>query len=104
MMIPNIRTVTCACLLAIMPIAPAWAASEALPWDSLSPQEQQTLKRFHNRWEKLPPERQHRLQKGADRWSKLTPGQRRRVRRKFRRWKKLPPEQRQAIRDRKSVV
>ena len=34
----------------------ALAASPAIPWDSLTPQEQQALKSFARRWEKLPPE------------------------------------------------
>jgi len=95
-----LRTLVLAGLLSAILVAPVWADNEGVPWNSLSRQEQQTLKRFHERWDQLPLERQHRLQKGAERWSKMTPEQRQRVRKKFQRWKKLPPEQRQATRER----
>jgi len=88
------------CLLSFTLAVPAWGESEALSWNSLSEQEQHTLKGFHDRWGQLTSERQHRLRKGADRWLKMAPEQRKKVRGKFQKWKRLPPEKRRAIRER----
>src|SRR5436190_620988 len=56
--------------------AGAWAAESSVPWDQLTPQEQQALKPFEQRWSQLPPERQHHLRENALRWQQMTPEER----------------------------
>jgi Protein of unknown function (DUF3106) len=86
-----------ACALGAMP---AFAQpGVAVPWPSLTPDEQQVLEPVHKNWDQLPPPAQQRLVRGAQRWSTLTPEQRDKVRKRFEKWNSLPPDQRENLRE-----
>ena len=64
-------------LLLLLAATPAFAQSErgappesaqAVPWSSLSPDQQKLLSRFGNQWNNFPPERQQALARGSHRW------------------------------------
>ena len=74
-------------------------AQEPIPWNSLSPEQQQFLQQAQPKWEQMPADKQQRLLRGADRWSKMSDEERAQAKRRMDHWKSLPPEQRKALRD-----
>ncbi|MCC2640159.1 MAG: uncharacterized protein K0S45_572 [Nitrospira sp.] len=79
-----------------------WAKADpaGVPWNRLSPGEQQLLQRFSDRWEQFPPRRQERLRNGARKWGTMTPEERREAKQRFKQWRTLPPEEQQQLRER----
>ncbi|MDH4104878.1 MAG: DUF3106 domain-containing protein, partial [Gammaproteobacteria bacterium] len=86
--IPSVAAVALLALLALggALIAPAAHASEGkgknaaaatagVPWEQLTPAQQQVLEPYRGRWNQLPPERQQMMLRGAERWQQMTPGQ-----------------------------
>ena len=67
-------------------------------YQSLSPGEQDKLKRKRMEWEALPPEKQKVLRQRMKRLKELPPEDRELFRQRFNQWKRLPPEERQRIR------
>jgi hypothetical protein len=85
------------------PAAPAQVpgqSTQAVPWSSLSGEQQKLLGKFGDSWNTLPPERQQALARGSNRWLGMTPEQRGQAQKRFQQWHSLPPEQRSALRDR----
>ena len=86
----------------------------SVPWQELSPQQQQILAPLSNDWSalskkqqnsyiaiakrypQLTPLQQQRLQERMVRWAKMTPAQRHQAREKYQSVKQLPPEKREA--------
>ena len=71
-----------------------------IPWNSLSPQEQQTLQRLQGRWDQLPTQRQQKLRAGAKRWSTLEPAQKEKLRQRREWFRSLPPDERERLKQR----
>ncbi len=98
--------------LAATPAVPA----AAVPWSSLTADQQRLLGRFEPQWSQLPPGRQNALARGSARWLAMSPerralakqrfsywqglsdGDRELVRRRWRNFSDLPPEQQDAVR------
>jgi hypothetical protein len=69
-----------------------------IPWNSLSPEEQQALKRYRGQWDEYSGERQQRLREGAQRYMDLPPDKRREVEQQRREYEQLSPEERERLR------
>lgn len=76
------------------------ATAQAVPWASLSAEQQRLLGRFEANWDQLPPQRQQALARGSDRLLAMTPEQRERARERFARWRAMDDSQRRMVRDR----
>ncbi len=74
------------------------AQDDAVPWNSLSAEEQQLLDPLQDRWADLPADRQNMFANGSRRFIKMDPEQRARAQDRFDQWRQLPPERQQAIR------
>jgi hypothetical protein len=112
----NDRTrVGCALLISLLWVAalPAFAqapsegqppagepAAAAVPWSSLSGDQQKLLGKFSQNWSSLPAERQQALARGSQRWLSMSPEQRGEAQQRFQRWHSLSPEQRSTLRER----
>lgn len=90
------------CLLGglLLGLAAAAGAQAPLPWDQLTPEQQQLLEKARPKWERLPPEHQQRLLQGAERWSKMSEQERAQATERMARMKSLPPETRRNLRER----
>jgi hypothetical protein len=110
-------------LASLLFVPPSMAAGMAatIPWQELTPQQQQILAPLAHDWSglskkqqnnyiavakrypTLPPLKQQRFQEQIVRWAKLTPAQRQRAREKHKELNQLPPEKRavekQALRE-----
>ena len=78
------------------PGAPAPGA--AVPWNSLSQDQQHLLSRLSGQWDQLPPQRQQALASGSQRWLGMTPDQRTQARQRFNQFQQLPPQRREQLR------
>ena len=72
----------------------------AVPWSSLSQDQQRLLSRLSGQWEQLPPQRQQALAGGSQRWLGMSQEQRAAARQRFNQFQQLPPQQRQLLRRR----
>ena len=84
-----------ACVIVLVcGVASAWAQGDAtgVPWNQLSPGEQQLLQRFSENWDELPPRKQQRLRSGAQQWGTMTPEERQEAKQRFKQWRTLPLE------------
>ncbi len=88
------------CLTGPVAFAGELPASSGIEWATLTPPQQDFLKRFEARWSQLPPDRQMNLANGAQHWLAMTPDERARSQQQLAHWHALPPEQRTQIRDR----
>ena len=79
-------------------VAPAPGA--AVPWSSLSQDQQHLLSRLSGQWEQLPPQRQQALASGSQRWLGMSPDQRTQARQRFNQWQGLPEQRRDQLRKR----
>jgi hypothetical protein len=70
----------------------------AVPWNSLSPDQQHLLSRMSGQWDQLPPQRQQALASGSQRWLGMTPDQRTQARQRFNQFQQLPPQRREQLR------
>lgn len=75
------------------------AAEGAIPWQSLSPEEQNALKEYRGRWNQYNTDKQFRLRDGAQRWQTLSPDEKKRIREKRRQYRNLSPEEQKRLRD-----
>src|SRR3984885_7891641 len=78
-------------------VAPAGAA---VPWNSLSQDQQRLLSRLSGQWEQLTPQRQQALASGSQRWLGMSPVQRTQARQRFGKFQQLPQQRRQQLRQR----
>ncbi len=69
-----------------------------IPWNSLSPEEQQALKGYRGQWDEYSGERQQRLREGAQRYLDLPPDKRREVEQQRREYEQLSPAERERLR------
>lgn len=81
-----------------VPSAPPARQVQAVPWSSLTPDQQRLLSRFN--WNTLPPERQQALARGSSRWLAMSPEQRGQAQQRYQQWHALPPEKRDELRNR----
>jgi hypothetical protein len=72
----------------------------AVPWSSLSPDQQRLMSRLSGQWEQLTPQRQQALANGSQRWLGMSPDQRTQARQRFNQFQKLPPQRRDQLRQR----
>ena len=82
------------------PPALAPAPGAAVPWSSLSQDQQHLLSRLSGQWDQLPPQRQQSLASGSQRWLGMSPDQRTQARQRFNQWQQLPPQRRDQLRQR----
>ena len=83
--------------------APAVTAPQpgaAVPWNSLSPEQQRLLSRMSGQWDQLPAQRQQALASGSQRWLGMSPDQRNQARQRFNQFQQLPPQRREQLRQR----
>ena len=72
----------------------------AVPWNSLSQDQQRLLSRLSGQWEQLTPQRQQALANGSQRWLGMSPDQRTQARQRFGQWQQLPTQRREQLRQR----
>jgi hypothetical protein len=72
----------------------------AVPWTSLSEDQQRLLSRMSGQWDQLPPQRQQALANGSQRWLGMSQDQRTAARQRFNQFQQLPPQRRQMLRRR----
>lgn len=70
-----------------------------IPWQSLSPQEQDALRRYRNQWNNYSSERQQEMRRGAQRYLDLPPQKRREVEQQRQEYQQMTPEQRRRLRE-----
>lgn len=70
-----------------------------IPWQSLSREEREALKRHRNDWDRYDSDRQQRMRQGAQRYLDLPPDQREEVEKGRRKYKNLSPEERERLRE-----
>ncbi len=70
-----------------------------IPWQSLSPEEQQVLQDYRGRWNEYDTDRQQRIREGARRWKHLPAEKRHKVEQKHGEYEQLSPEERRRLRD-----
>jgi hypothetical protein len=75
-------------------------AGAAIPWNSLSQDQQHLLSRMSGQWEQLPPQRQQALASGSQRWLGMSKDQRTQARQRFNQWQQMPPQRRDQLRQR----
>ena len=70
-----------------------------IPWQSLSPEEQDALRRYRKQWDGYSGQRQQEMRRGAQRYLDLPPQKRREVEQQRRQYQEMPPEQRRRLRE-----
>jgi hypothetical protein len=70
-----------------------------IPWQSLSPEEQDALKRHRGKWNGYSSERQQHMREGAQRYMDLPPEKRRAVDEQRRHYQQMSPEERMRLRE-----
>jgi hypothetical protein len=70
-----------------------------IPWQSLSPEEQDALRGHRRQWDNYSGKRQKDMQHGARRYLDLPPDKRREVEKQRRQYEKMTPEERRRLRD-----
>jgi len=75
-------------------------AGAAVPWSSLSQDQQRLLSRVSGQWGQLTPQRQQALANGSQRWLGMSQDQRTQARQRFGQWQQLPQQRREQLRQR----
>ena len=70
-----------------------------IPWQSLSREEQDALRRHQRSWDDYSTDRQQRMREGAQRYLELPPDKRREVEDQRREYQKMSPEERRRLRE-----
>ena len=70
-----------------------------IPWNTLSPEEQDILKKHHRNWTGYPTSEQNRLRVGARHYLNLSPNERDKVKRKQNQYREMTPAERKQLRD-----
>lgn len=81
------------------PQTQADTAKPALPWSSLSAEQQRMLAPVRNQWNQLHPARQQRLAAHARHWASLPPMHQRQIQKRLARWAAMSPAQRHQLRE-----
>jgi predicted Fe-S protein YdhL (DUF1289 family) len=69
-------------------------------WQSLTPQEKETLRRRMQQLNRMPPQDRRHLQDLNNRWQQLSPAERGQLQRALDNWNNLSPSEKDAIRRR----
>jgi transketolase len=69
-------------------------------WQTLTPQEKETLRRRMQQLNRMPPQNRRHLQDLNDRWQQLSPTERGQLQRALDNWNNLSPSEKEAIRRR----
>ena len=75
------------------------AARGDIPWQSLSPEEQQALRRHRGNWDNYSKERQQDMRSGARRYLELPADKRRAVDQQRHKYQNMSPRERQRLRE-----
>ncbi len=75
------------------------ASNGGIPWDALSGQEQDLLKKHRRNWSGYSSKEQEKLRRGARRYLELSPGERKTVKQKRKQYEKLSPQERKRLRE-----
>ncbi len=75
------------------------AAQGGIPWQSLSPEEQQELNDYRDRWQQYDGEKQDKIRKGAQRYLSLPPERRDKIRQQRKHYRQLTPKEQQRLRE-----
>jgi Protein of unknown function (DUF3106) len=67
-------------------------------WQSLTPQEKETLRRRMQQLNRMPPQDRRHLQDLNNRWQQLSPAERGQLQRALDNWNNLAPSEKEAIR------
>ena len=70
-----------------------------IPWQSLSPEERDALKRHRKNWNNYDTDRQQGMRQGAKRYLDLPADRQREVEKKRREYENLSPEERERLRE-----
>lgn len=81
-------------------ISPLILVDVGIPWNTLSPEEQDILKKHRRDWTGYPENEQNRLRDGARRYMRLSPNERDRLERKQKQYREMTPAERKQLRDR----
>ena len=71
----------------------------AIPWQSLSREEQDALQRYRRNWDSYSSGRQQRMRQGAQRFLELPPDKRQQVEQKRQEYERLSPQERKRLRE-----
>ena len=69
-------------------------------WQSLTPQEKDTMRHRMNQLNQMPPKDRQHFQRLFDEWQQLSPGEHRQIERALDNWDNLSPQERESIRKR----
>jgi hypothetical protein len=69
-------------------------------WQSLTPQERDTMRHRMNQLNQMPPQDRQHFQRLLNKWQQLSPGERQQIERELDNWDNLPPQERDSIRRR----
>lgn len=69
-----------------------------IPWQSLSPDEQDALRDYRGDWNEYSGDRQQRIRDGTQRYLELPPEKRRKVEQNRRKYQELSPQERERLR------
>jgi hypothetical protein len=69
-------------------------------WQSLTPQEKDTMRHRMNQLNQMPPQDRQHFQGLFDKWQQLSPSERRQIERALDNWDNLSPKERESIRKR----
>ncbi len=82
-----------------LPAAPLFLLEAGIPWNALSPGEQQLLEQHRRNWSAYPPARQEKLRKGARKYLELSPRERDAVERKQQQYREMSPAEQRELRE-----
>jgi hypothetical protein len=68
-----------------------------IPWQSLSPDEQNALEDYRIRWNDYDTDKQNRIREGAHRYLSMPPEKRRELNRQRDRYERLSPEEKRRL-------
>jgi len=74
-------------------------ARDGIPWEALSQDEQNTLRKHRDNWTTIKPGDQQKLRQGARRYLNLPLEKRQAVKRKHHQYEKMSPEERRRLRE-----
>lgn len=80
-------------------ISPFILLETGIPWNTLSAEEQDILKKHRRNWTGYPSSEQNRLRDGARHYLKLSPNERDKVQRKQKQYREMTPAERKQLRD-----
>lgn len=90
-------------LAALLACSAAPARSETgIPWQDLSRDEQDVLRKHRADWSRLNPGQQRKMRQGARQYLELPPEKRRAVERKHSQYEKMSPREREQLREKYS--